>query len=208
MSQDASIQFSFFAWQVANANGLLEGCDGMCLVTLGPPVCQLGDGETIIFWNHLNRAGLIPGDFLLFPTGTWVTNLNVDKYYPRASIGKGYVVVGCDSAFNYYMIIGVTTVINGTYTVFPQLSPQESYAMDSKMDDGMPNSGRIQARGNSASSNTLVTDSPPWSTANPNAAVPGDCVTGGASASDTANIYAMIGSVGTSLACMLRFQFQ
>ena len=207
ISPDAATQFGFVAG-IGNGDGLIEGCDAGCIVNANPPACQGGQGETEVFFNHLSSANLIQGYFKGRGTSTPITSLNRDSYYPQAKIGKGYVTVGCVGTINYYMITSLDSIFNAAYSVTPILSPQESYAIDSKMDDGMPNSGWVQAKGNSASSATMFTDSPPWSTANPNAAVSGDCVTGGASASDTANIYAMIGPVGTTPACMLRFQFQ
>ncbi len=122
-------------------------------------------GETAMFWSDLTYAngmnlGLIEGNFNLatndgsvIPTGG--SNLNL--WFPQAKLGKGnyiYVWSGgmsnqpagdVNNGINYYGISMISYINNGLLFDMPGLTVAQAYSMDSKMDDGLPQSGRVQA---------------------------------------------------------------
>jgi prepilin-type N-terminal cleavage/methylation domain-containing protein len=154
-----------------DGNGVIEGNNGQ------PPgndpncPCVQLAGETTLFWMDLTTAGgqninLIEGGF---NSGTYsvaaynVTNSDIPKYFPQAKIGKGNFVYvysggagGGDSA-NYFGISIVTSYL-GLNNLFiansPGLTVQEAYAIDRKIDDGLPQSGRVTAM--------YLNFGPPW----------------------------------------------
>ncbi len=65
-----------------------------------------------------------------------------------AAIAPGYTLNG---AANFFILAAVTQIFGyggctGCTAAIPALTPQQAYAIDSKMDDGMPNTGRVHAR--------------------------------------------------------------
>lgn len=138
-----------------DGNGVIEGYSvgiGWC------PSCQ-NSGEAITFWVDLSMAALIEGSFTLGSpsvnvpgTVTAGTNPGLSSYYPSAKIGHNnsiYVwgdgISGSDG-INYFTIATVTSLGSGSgFISTPGLSAREAYAIDTKIDDGLPQSGRMQA---------------------------------------------------------------
>jgi len=131
-------------------NGLIEG---------GSAGGTLPLGESLVFWRHLSDANLIDGAFgssgsnAINPangnTMGGVTASNVFQSLPTAKIGKNnYLIVYAVSNFNYYHLLPVVgfggTGYGGGST---GLTPIEAYQIDSKIDDGQPNSGAVIAAG-------------------------------------------------------------
>jgi prepilin-type N-terminal cleavage/methylation domain-containing protein len=117
-------------------------------------------GETAVFWRDLSDAQLIDGGFSTATnTGSApnnVTGSSIDLYWPHAKIGNGnYVYVwgvanwpqNTHSQANYYTIGRITTALNwdihGDSNEFPGLRVYEAYQIDTKIDDGLPQSGRM-----------------------------------------------------------------
>lgn len=125
--------------------------------------------EVLIFWRHLVEAKLIegsysanvgtnPGDIdsngtiAVLPT----THEMMNAYLPEAKIGRGSsVVVGANwvagkrGTPNYFSISGIngTSTTNAHYFTGSTnpFTPQEAYNIDIKLDNGVPNSGRVRA---------------------------------------------------------------
>ena len=200
--------------------------DGNSLITdtaaanLNAPV-----GETILIWQQLSVASLLDGSYGtgIATTGQTAASPTAALYLPAAKMGRGnYWIAGSSGGQNYYGLASVTGMTAGaaataTYatTVGGGLTPVESYNIDSKLDDGMPNTGIIQARGSAtmaAATDTIFpalanTSKPVWTTATAASAAAGDCVTTGATATDTANTYARGATPGGTPACTLRMRF-
>ncbi len=201
--------------------------DGNSLITdtaatnLNAPV-----GETLIIWRHLTDANLIDGSYgtsLAAATGQTAASPTAALYLPPAKLGRGnYWIAGSSAGQNYYALAAVTGMTAGaaataTYatSVGGGLTPIEAYNIDSKLDDGMPNTGIVQARGYAtmgAAADTIfpalaTTSRGVWSTATAASAVAGDCMTTGANATDTANTYARGTTPGGTPACTLRMRF-
>jgi prepilin-type N-terminal cleavage/methylation domain-containing protein len=120
-------------------------------------------GETVMFWADLATANLIEGrfdsadpnwQFSAFP----VPVSNVPLYLPTAKIGNGnYVYVWSggveatqsitdNNGINYYGLSAVTELQAQNPTPSNMaLSAVQAFAIDSKMDDGVPQSGNVMA---------------------------------------------------------------
>lgn len=203
---------------LGDGNGLITDT---AAANLNAPV-----GETLIIWRHLSDASLLEGSFgtsLAAATGQTAASPTAALYLPPAKLGRGnYWIAGSSAGQNYYGLASVTGMTAGaaataTYatTVGGGLTPVEAYNIDSKLDDGMPNTGIIQARGYAtmaAATDTIfpalgATSRAVWSTATAASAVAGDCMTTGSNATDTANTYARGTTPGSTPACTLRMRF-
>jgi prepilin-type N-terminal cleavage/methylation domain-containing protein len=110
-------------------------------------------GETVTFWVDLSTANLIEGGFTAGSETTWpnvnpmkaTTTPSVSAYFPAAKIGNGaYILVFSMNGLNYYNISGNTFVQqNGPTYTGPVLSVAQAYSIDKKIDDGLPQSGRV-----------------------------------------------------------------
>lgn len=194
---------------LGDGNGLLEG---------GSTGQMYGVGETLAFWRHLSDAGLIDGSF---GSGTYLASGAVPStdsnppsvYVPAAKVGRGsfFAVATDNHGANHYVLGGITAIpSSGIYTFTESLTPIETFNIDTKIDDGMPNTGAAQARGAGDATHMPFTKlggvgSDPASYAS--TPVAGTCITTGSSATDPANTYARASSSGTSPACLLRMRF-
>jgi prepilin-type N-terminal cleavage/methylation domain-containing protein len=138
-----------------NGDGLIEGWgSGSTCINNG----SLQDGgETVVFWVDLSTAGLIDGGFSTAKATTYSnpitasTTPNLNAFFPAAKIGRGnyiYVYEGggaTPNGYNYYGISAITEV-NQWITSNPALTVAEAYAIDAKMDDGFPQTGRVTAQ--------------------------------------------------------------
>jgi len=132
-----------------DGNGVIEGENAGTYCE----VCQY-NGETGLFWVDLSSANgknlnLIDQSFYTaVGTGTAGGNPTpVNLYMPTAAIGQqNYVYVYSTGGQNYFGLSGVAAShgIN-TVTVAPALTVRQAFALDSKVDDGLPQSGRVQA---------------------------------------------------------------
>jgi prepilin-type N-terminal cleavage/methylation domain-containing protein len=138
-----------------DGNGLIE--DGAC------GLCGAG-GEQLVFWVDLSTAGLIDGGFSAanFSTspGSSATGPTLNLYLPQAKVGSGnyvYVISGGwgdesgtnSNGSNYFGINAVTSLGQGACPQClwsnPGLTVQQAYAIDSKIDDGLPLTGNVLA---------------------------------------------------------------
>jgi len=173
--------------------------------------------ESGMLWNDLSTANLVDGSF----TGAQntdaaspnaVTAAQVPTTFPPAKLGRGnYVTDGSSltgGSNNYWLIAGIGGVTggagNGGYSVTANITPSEAYNIDIKLDNGMPYTGTVQARGYISIGGTLFRDGTSWAASS----TQGNCLMGGASGTDPAAIYNRTSSTGgNSPACMLRFRF-
>lgn len=110
-------------------------------------------GENVVFWRHLSDSGLIAehlGANLGAGTGAMTTSAATD-YYPAAKLANSnYFMAQAAADANYFFltgISGISTPASGLVNVSLALSPQDAYGLDSKIDDGKPNTGVVTARG-------------------------------------------------------------
>ena len=129
-----------------DGNGVIEG------VNAGSATAQVFTQESGFFWDDLTRANLVDGQFTSAADNTAVTAIAtaaVPNQFPEARLGRGNRIhVGSTGGINYYLITGISsvTVTTGVIVHTTNLTPTELFNMDSKLDDGIPLSGVVQAR--------------------------------------------------------------
>lgn len=152
----AASQFGFVSRGIyagtGDGNGVIEGLWNYSAGTNSPN--RNAAGETILFWRDLSTAHLIEDTFntataTVIPT---ITTAQLPLYFPASKFGGGYI-----TAYGYHNFsFGVARLTgssignancassNWCYNLF---SVAQMYAIDSKMDDGLPASGKITAGG-------------------------------------------------------------
>ena len=204
-----------------NANGIIEGLDP-------------GDGEEGVFWVHLSQANLIDGSF---NTATsWIGNVlysgsGVDLFFPPAKIGQGNYIYTWNGGplvyqqipgpvsdgYNYFGLSQVTQV-NGVLDCISGkvgLSVSQALSIDTKIDDGYPQTGRVLAIYIGCKGNSIVI----WAQSgpgNPPAGATDTSATAGStytcydnnSVPGATQQYSMSQSHGTGRNCALSFRFQ
>lgn len=140
-------------WGVAAGNGADVACRNV--QSTGLPTCN-GNGDGLInsdtyvvyeemrYWQHLANAGLIEGRY----TGTY--NSSGLAYTPGGNVPSGRV----NSSAIWYIY---SDTPNETPMYLFQsddssrtLKPEEAWKIDSKLDDGIPNTGKVRAYGDAA----------------------------------------------------------
>jgi prepilin-type N-terminal cleavage/methylation domain-containing protein len=162
MPSTVAAQFGFFnvtgpntnAQGYGDGNGLIENCGG------GGWSSQCG--EPLIFWRHLTDASLIDGNFgtttagdaLSGSTGgiaTPIPTAPAMEVVPPAKLGRGnYILLYSAGAQNYFEITGLAVMttagaLTTANSLTANLTPIEAYTIDLKIDDGLPQSGSVQA---------------------------------------------------------------
>jgi len=166
----AAIMFGFQPRAADWCNGAGEG-DGNGIITgvsRGNGCAMEGlvqNGEPLMFWVDLSTANLIDQtfntatDYPLSSSITATTTPSLNNYFPTAKLGQGnYVVVwsgGLNTTFNnlgdsrnYFTITGISSLLlqQDWSTVYPPvmgLTVAQAYAIDSKIDDGLPQTGNV-----------------------------------------------------------------
>jgi prepilin-type N-terminal cleavage/methylation domain-containing protein len=138
-----------------NGNGIIQGY----VTTRG----YVQMGEPTLFWVDLSAAHLIDGTFTTAaatPINANITGSALDAWLPQAKVGNGnYVYVwwggyemqtsGNYSDSNNYFGLSAVTAIQGTSMseVYSNagITVQAAYSIDQKIDDGLPQAGRVMA---------------------------------------------------------------
>jgi prepilin-type N-terminal cleavage/methylation domain-containing protein len=128
-----------------DGNGVLEG-----IGTNAPPGQNEDAGETVMFWVDLGKAGLIDTVLNTASATTPPSSsiANIAAYLPSAKAGhNGYVYVWSWNGSNYISVSAVTVLSKnfGNISSGYGLTVAQAYGIDSKVDDGMPTSGAVQA---------------------------------------------------------------
>ena len=142
-----------------DGDGLIAGIDSnSSSVNCG---CFPLSGETVLFWNDLSAANLIEGKFN-YATATSVFHMfstDIPNYLPKSKIGENYISVGSGSSiwaavvpqmmtgFNHFSISFITgNDGSGDPIANEGLSVNQGYSIDYKIDDGLPQSGKVVAQ--------------------------------------------------------------
>lgn len=120
--------------------------------------------ETALFWSHLYVSGMISDNFSAdsrFTDGRLNRVGAMDPYLPQSNMKEGlYIAVWNSNASlpapkpalpygNYYEISRIAGVLEEKMVDDPKaFTPLEAHAIDVKMDDGLPFTGRVMANGN------------------------------------------------------------
>jgi prepilin-type N-terminal cleavage/methylation domain-containing protein len=143
-----------------DGNGVIEGITtngansncGACALT----------GESAMFWVDLSAAHFVGGFNTATPTTMSNPSLPLSDYLPEAKLGSGNFIYlfsgacsGCSvyppsffkGAGNYFGIVGNMSLLSDGYhfTGTPNLTVQQAYSIDKKVDDGLPQSGQVLA---------------------------------------------------------------
>jgi prepilin-type N-terminal cleavage/methylation domain-containing protein len=121
-----------------------------------------GAGETVMFWVDLSAAHLIDGTFNtasatsgLGKALTATSSPSISAFLPTAKIdnNQGYVYVYSYNGANYFGLAPVYILysysgdgyVTASSNNSGSLTPQQAYAIDTKIDDGMPLTGNVTA---------------------------------------------------------------
>jgi prepilin-type N-terminal cleavage/methylation domain-containing protein len=193
-----------------------------------------GCGEVMLFWTDLSKAGLIDSGFSQAANSCGCVGSNnvtassspsLSAFYPGAKIGNGnfiYVWSGGVNAAtgsdgnNYFTIEQGITIVN-QFTInstAPGITVSQAYSMDTKMDDGLPQSGRVLAMGINGGNGQPAwlggTTTYKYGGPNPGTAASGSsttCYDNGGNAS-IAMQYSLSQNGGAGVNCALSFKFQ
>lgn len=185
-----------------DGNGLIEGGNTGAVVALG---------ETLAFWRHMSDANLVDGQLgttgnslLVAASGQAtanVTTINQSLPDSKTSPTNSFVVFA-NTGLNYFQLMPLTglTAATGVYTAGTTgMTPIQAFNMDSKLDDGLPNTGIVQAKGLGATPNA-----DPSFFAGSQAAT----CTNGATATTTTSTYNRVQATGgNDGSCAVRFRF-
>jgi prepilin-type N-terminal cleavage/methylation domain-containing protein len=198
-------QFGFLARGTlegqGDGNGLIEGYSpggG------GTPGLNTGEGETTMFWVDLSTARLIDDTFnTVFPNTytipadvTPATTPNLGAIFPQAKIGNGnYIYVYSINGQNRF---GLSQIYDLQYEWELEgrvgISVAQAYAIDSKIDDGLPRSGRVNTSYVSFGFSNISTEATPDSTTT--------C------SNSTTLLYSITVNNGAGINCNLSFKMQ
>lgn len=157
----AAAQFGFLARGSfpgeGDGNGILDGnvagVGGSCMAIYQCPAF----GENVVFWRDMSAARLVDGSFTAASfTNTSFSGTAIDLYLPKAKVSSGYIFAwsggwGLNSASghdgkNYFGIAKVTGANSGGgYAHLHCCAVAQAYAIDKKMDDGLPQYGNVLA---------------------------------------------------------------
>jgi prepilin-type N-terminal cleavage/methylation domain-containing protein len=159
LNSAAASQFGFLARGSlegqGDGNGTIEGIkgDGSNI----PGGWFEGEGETAVFWRDLSTANLISGNYQgldTFTTGyaiTATTSVTINQWFPAAKIVANSVYVwsggfGSGDGLNYFGISNVSSIpFNSIPLSTPGLTVRDAFNIDTKMDDGLPQTGNVKA---------------------------------------------------------------
>lgn len=134
-----------------DGNGVLEGVNADAASSNGGT--RVATGEPSVFWVDLSAANLIDGKFNTASTHTMpggsIPTVSIGNYMPPAKLGNAnYVYVYSYSGVNYYSLSAVSMlyVTNGDVLSYTNMTPVQAFQIDSKLDDGLPQYGKIIAK--------------------------------------------------------------
>lgn len=98
------------------------------------------DAEISYFWEHLSQANLVGGNFTVDATPTIA-----DDNYPETKLGRGGIMPATANG-RIYWIVGAPASVTTIDSLVPAtsaalLTPEEGFGIDSKLDDGLADSG-------------------------------------------------------------------
>ena len=137
-----------------------ETCNGDGDGQIDDPTTAGQTGESFGFWRHLANAGLIEGTYTgISESGGSVANADVGVNVPASKLGRaGWTTVNFDDEANIVgtygnvLFFGQATAIGRTVSV--ALSTEETWNIDTKIDDAKPWLGKVVVQTGQGSSGT------------------------------------------------------
>jgi prepilin-type N-terminal cleavage/methylation domain-containing protein len=108
------------------------------------------EGEMVNFWGHLSDAGFLKGSFSADTDACGVAATDCDSdagsQFPAAPVGNGIIAL-TDATGNLNWVIGVpaTAITSIASIIGDQLTPEQAWSLDSKLDDGFGITGGVLA---------------------------------------------------------------
>lgn len=129
-----------------NGNGLIEGGSSAAVGN-----ASVLNSETALFWADLSSAAIIPVAFTTATdaaSGVLANSDAVATFLPRLKIrSSSFVYVYADNGRNYYYLANISSAnAAGVLTKAAGLSNGEAYTLDSKIDDGYPDTGSVTSQ--------------------------------------------------------------
>jgi prepilin-type N-terminal cleavage/methylation domain-containing protein len=131
-----------------DGNGFLDSCGGSSGNLFG---C-----ETALIWADLSSAGLIGGTYAATPTDAVIPVAAgaQDSYFPAAKVGTGNSVAAfsaqppstnewCKKNVCFALVHINSIDATGQFSLSRALTPNQAYAIDTKLDDGLPHAGVV-----------------------------------------------------------------
>lgn len=184
---DFSQASSYISATATNGNGDGYIADNAAIGGAAVPAVIAATSEYQGVWNHLSALNLVDGSF----SGTTFVTLGTTFPYTKAQRG-GVLFFGFSDNINYYYLglgdgAGTTSFLSQNI-----ITPDVALAIDTKVDDGLPGTGTVQARGTTTLNGAATLGATPGLAG-------GNCTQGGSVATakyDTAS--------GALLLCQLR----
>lgn len=221
-----------------DGDGVLNGIWTDAAQEAAGGVFQTG-GETVMLWVDLSQAGLIDGKFTTAQaavvTPSNITGAALSRWFPEARLGAGNYIyawsggwsstlVNAGDQMNYFALSTVSELGNAANwsSVYsgPDLTVRQAASIDGKIDDGLPQAGRVMAMylsmalqpeqaawaagAGSQGASDAGTNGPTTSATAPSAST---CYDNGNIAGAT-EAYSVSTSNGANLNCALSFRFQ
>lgn len=157
-----------------DGDGTLEGviitpgttvCNPICHATLGSVsvVTHLSSGENAFFWADLTTNSKLISDAFTTITDNTLTSSDPANYVPKAKLGNKLFVYSYSKDNVNYLGLSMVDTIDGNGALRlnagnrPGITVAQAFGIDSKMDDGLPQSGAIIARYQNWSNQGAVT---------------------------------------------------
>jgi prepilin-type N-terminal cleavage/methylation domain-containing protein len=220
----AASQFGFAARGTSpgegDGNAILEGID---INSINAGNMTTG-GETAVFFRDLSDAHLVDAGFHYASETVTYQNLcypnltvcggppYVSDMFPPSKIGNGYIYPMSANGINYFLLSQPLVMGYTGNKEYPLLTTLQAYNIDKKVDDGMPQTGRILAQtepgawaaGLGYNSCSDGCGDPPGTPVTPSSLT---CYDNAGSASKPMT-YSISQDNGTDVNCSLSFQFQ
>ena len=139
----------------ASATGVCNG-NGDGIINQAAAVST--QGEDFMFWRELAFAGLVEGNYTGI-AGPSAGNTGIDSVIgtnvPKSKMANSgwsvrnlanYAGDGATYKYDYGNIFGFGSQVTGDTTYGANMKPEDAWNIDTKLDDGLPGSGKIMVR--------------------------------------------------------------
>jgi prepilin-type N-terminal cleavage/methylation domain-containing protein len=164
-------------------------------------------GETLLFWRDLGDANLLSQAFDAVSYSTLAGNIlgnGLGSFFPPAKIGNAaWVYVLSANGNNYFGVSSFIDIWSGSLPDSSSaISVNDAYAIDAKVDDGLPQSGGVLAQYVAEASSLYA---PAWAAGNTSINGPFGSAPGGSAVASSMTCFDNSGIAGASMTYSTRF---
>jgi prepilin-type N-terminal cleavage/methylation domain-containing protein len=128
----------------SGCGGMYYGSGKLANVPTNTSLETILQGKQNLFWVQLSAAKLIPYSFTDTSYTISATAAQVDLKLPAAKMGgENHWMVIWNQGRNYYWLQQVLKITGGIPTAGGVITPQQALIIDSKIDDGLPQTGSV-----------------------------------------------------------------